>query len=132
MMRPEHVYFIRSLADGRIKIGYSNNVPRRMKQIGGVIELLGCVPGTIHDEQRIHTRFKAYLVYSEWFDDHPDIRAFLRDNGLPSDRLHALLNPPKTSRVICGCGKCSKCLHRLYMRAKRAEDRAALARFQAR
>lgn len=88
-----YVYFIRDHNDGLIKIGFSANVHRRMRSFGSSAELIGCVHGGWHEEQRIHGLFKAYRVYSEWFNDHPDIRAFIAANTIGVTELYTLFAP---------------------------------------
>lgn len=70
--RPGYVYFVR-LGD-RIKIGYSENVARRLTVIPHE-EVLGVVPGTREDEQGWHQLLADYRTVGEWFRAEPDVLA---------------------------------------------------------
>lgn len=64
-------YFIRS--GELVKIGVSNNVQRRLKQLttgnGRSMELLGVIPENI--EKQLHSLFAQYRVNGEWFKFGP-------------------------------------------------------------
>ena len=68
------VYFIR--LGSRIKIGYTTDVIRRMSALPHE-EFLGMVPGTMRDEARCHAAFNHIRMAGEWFEDTPDLRAFI-------------------------------------------------------
>ncbi|MER8810457.1 GIY-YIG nuclease family protein [Mesorhizobium australicum] len=85
------VYFVKS--GPTIKIGYSANLPRRLRELkyirpapGGrrPVELLGTIPGDIKVEARVHARFWHYKTsrhpLSEWFLDTPELRRFIATN----------------------------------------------------
>ena len=90
-----YVYFIRDHNDGLIKIGFSANVHRRMRSfriVSGTDRLRS--RRLAHEEQRIHGLFKAYRVYSEWFNDHLGYQGFHRRQHHRRDgRLYTLFAP---------------------------------------
>ena len=71
------VYFIRR--GDLIKIGWSQDVDRRIKQLDGDA-LLHDQPGTMHDEHLLHEAFADLLEPSlgrEWFHEAPKLTAFI-------------------------------------------------------
>ncbi len=60
------VYFARG-DHGLIKIGFSSDTDRRMREIGS--DLLATVPGSIPLEFALHEAFAADRAHDEWF--HP-------------------------------------------------------------
>ena len=71
--RRRYVYFAER--DGRIKIGTSNQVDARMRELGTA--LLCQLPGGFDIEKALHERFALYALGHEWFRDSPEIRAFI-------------------------------------------------------
>lgn len=73
--RPDPVvYFIGTYLDpwkGRVKIGFTRALRQRLAtlQTGSPEKLtvFATVPGTRHDEQRYHQRWKNYRLQGEWF-----------------------------------------------------------------
>lgn len=66
------VYFVRT--GGRIKIGYSTNLERRLAQYPPDIEVLYLVRGDRDRERYEHKRFAAYLADGrEWFQDRMEV-----------------------------------------------------------
>lgn len=62
------VYFIK--AEGRIKIGFSDDVPTRVKQVLSAYpegELLASMPGDRELEKFFHRKFAADRIFGEWF-----------------------------------------------------------------
>lgn len=70
--RPGFVYFVR-LGD-RIKIGYSENVDKRLTVVPHE-EVLGVIPGTRDDERAWHKLLADYRTVGEWFRAEPDVLA---------------------------------------------------------
>jgi hypothetical protein len=68
--RQGYVYFIR-LGD-RIKIGYTENVDRRLSELPHE-EVLGVIPGTRDDEQGWHRLLADYRTVGEWFLADPEV-----------------------------------------------------------
>jgi hypothetical protein len=76
------VYFVREDCGGPIKIGFSNDVYRRVKslstQAGRRMSLLAAMPGGRDEERRLHERFSGSRVLGEWFHPHAEILAEVR------------------------------------------------------
>lgn len=68
------VYFARG-ADGRIKIGYSSDTRRRMRELNAA--LLATVPGNIGLEFAIQKGFASAHVEDEWFQPTTELLAFI-------------------------------------------------------
>lgn len=87
------VYFAER--DGLVKIGYSANVDRRMRQLRA--RLLAVMPGGPYVEWQMHQLFAEYHAHGEWFHPGYGLVGFiegLRDDpefstGLPEDYRHA-------------------------------------------
>lgn len=84
------VYFIRS--GDRIKIGYSNDVQRRVQAVRGSLhtdsEYLGYMAGDRKVEGHLHRRFAASREFGEWFkvsDELLEVVELLANTGYPSD-----------------------------------------------
>lgn len=73
--RPGWVYFARFGA--RIKVGYSEDVDRRMQAIPHD-EILGIVPGTYGDEQAWHRLLAEFRVSGEWYEARPEVLEQIR------------------------------------------------------
>jgi hypothetical protein len=73
--RPGSVYFVR-LGD-RVKIGYSENVPKRLTVIPHE-EVLGVIHGTREDEQGWHQLLADYRTVGEWFRAEADVLDHIR------------------------------------------------------
>jgi hypothetical protein len=65
----EYVYFMQCQDTSLIKIGYSNDVERRLSDLrqSTRITLLNVTPGGRILEQRLHQYFANYREYKEWF-----------------------------------------------------------------
>jgi hypothetical protein len=81
MRRGGIVYFAQDELTGLIKIGTTNYLYRRIKQLAAEwnhpITLLGFVYGRFGKEAALHARFADYRHRSEWFYPHPDILGFI-------------------------------------------------------
>jgi hypothetical protein len=77
------VYFAQSGPAGPIKIGWSQDVARRLEQLQTAnaqrLVLLGTVPGRLEDEAALHTRFAHLRMEGEWFQDALEIHFYLRE-----------------------------------------------------
>lgn len=76
------VYFIRSCSPDAIKIGYSDNVFRRLRQIHGAcpspVSLVAGIPGAdTGTEAELHRRFRALRIHGEWFRSEPELLEFI-------------------------------------------------------
>jgi hypothetical protein len=70
--RQGYVYLLGSPEDpGVVKIGFSVNPTRRLKEIqrdnGHPLTLMGMLPGTRADEKAMHARFREHRKMGEWF-----------------------------------------------------------------
>lgn len=78
-MREIRLYFIG--APGRIKIGVTVDVKRRLVEIGKhivePIELLGDVAGSYGFEKHLHMLLAEHAIGREWFTDCDDVRAVM-------------------------------------------------------
>lgn len=62
---PTHIYIAKNLHSGLIKIGVSNNVPRRLKEVGPKMELVYTlqVVQALKLENKLHRYFDQYREY---------------------------------------------------------------------
>lgn len=83
--RDGHVYFVESGADGPIKIGWSQDVERRIGELqvanAHKLRLLGVVPGTMQKEGELHATFSHLRMEAEWFQNSPEIHEYLGKFG---------------------------------------------------
>jgi hypothetical protein len=79
------VYFVQRGLDGPVKIGWSQDVPRRMSELqvanAEKLRLLGTVEGTMEDEEATHVRFSHLRMNAEWFRCTEEISTHLRNLG---------------------------------------------------
>lgn len=74
------IYFARHVSSGYVKIGYSANVPLRVRQLRarhGPLELLAVARGTPKDERKAHRSFGFYRVGGEWFEPRERLIAYV-------------------------------------------------------
>jgi len=82
------VYFVTAGEGGPIKIGWSQDVSRRMEELQTAnphpLVLLATIRGTMADEARCHSLFRKHQIQSEWFAHVPEILDFLKryEHGL--------------------------------------------------
>lgn len=83
--RDGHVYFVESGPGGPIKIGWSQDVPRRISELqvanAHKLNLLGVLPGTMKKEGELHALFAHIRMEAEWFQNTLEIHDYLRENG---------------------------------------------------
>ncbi len=82
------VYFVEAVGLGLVKIGYSVDIPNRMKGIrtgeldgslsGIELRLIGTITGDKFGEHIIHRHFAVFRVRGEWFDADA-ARPFIED-----------------------------------------------------
>jgi hypothetical protein len=87
-----YVYFIRSIDNGRIKIGHSYGTPDvRLSafDIGSSsdLEKYGLMYGSYQDEASLKARFESIRVKGEWFHPHESLLAFIKENAKDWDEL---------------------------------------------
>ena len=75
------VYAIRMGFTGPIKLGYTNDLRRRLVelQVGSPVELrvLLAMPGCLDDETALHVRFKPDLLRGEWYRPSETLLAWI-------------------------------------------------------
>lgn len=72
------VYAFR-LADGTIKIGWTNNITQRRNFFAGA-EIAGFMFGGYTDEQRIHDRLSAHVHHGrEFYNPSPEVLAVVNE-----------------------------------------------------
>ena len=75
------VYFIQAGVNGAIKIGYTDNVGKRLKQIQTgnphKLNLLKVVNGGFDVESSIHKLFSEYRLEGEWFTPSREIMEYI-------------------------------------------------------
>lgn len=82
----EYVYFISS--DDKIKIGYTKNIKRRLKQLqtsnSSQLILLGYIEGDKNVEKQLHKRFAQYRIREngEWFNCNDEILDYINEYNL--------------------------------------------------
>ena len=74
------IYFAQSMNGGPIKIGFSDDVDKRMSSLRSSnpepLILLGVMEGDRVEEKKVHRLFKRKR--GEWFYDSPELREFIR------------------------------------------------------
>jgi hypothetical protein len=85
-VRKTFLYFFK--AEGRIKIGISQNVKRRVGDVsrtsGLKVECIGSLPGSYAFEKHLHKKLAEHRLEGEWFIDCDDVRAVINsvlENG---------------------------------------------------
>lgn len=72
--QPGWIYYV--LTDGKVKIGYSADVTRRLAAYPPGSDVLAVHPGTLALERQMHHQFAAFRVAGrEWFSPAPEILA---------------------------------------------------------
>lgn len=79
-----YVYFLRAAESGRIKIGKTVNVQKRLASLrgasSGALELLGYVAESAGCTERdLHARFSESRTHGEWFEPTDELLAFIRE-----------------------------------------------------
>lgn len=78
---PGTVYFIQAGPAGPIKIGVTNEMPRRLKMLQNgnheALSVIATVEANRRYEQLMHRRFYLHRLRGEWFRPAPDILAFV-------------------------------------------------------
>lgn len=81
------VYFLKAGALPKVKIGYTTNILKRLRDLQPgcceVMELIGVVPNaSIYLESALHAKFKWNRLHNEWFDLSPSIQEFIDTKAL--------------------------------------------------
>jgi hypothetical protein len=98
------IYYIQSAEGGPIKVGYSNDVPRRIRQLeahyGKPIAILGTMWGGRAEEAEIHARFAHLRIgRTEQFRPAADLMAFI-GRPLFVNQSDVELMTPATGRPV--------------------------------
>lgn len=108
------VYLILNKATRACKIGYTNNVKRRVRQLqtgsSEKLELMTSIEGSLVDEKELHRFFNEYRITGEWFTWCEDIRSYFScsSNGLgipfcdlSLDTVGIIDNLDDNTRLVC-------------------------------
>lgn len=73
---PPHIYFIRSVCGGPVKIGKAHNIKQRLATLQTShpykLEVIGIIPyGGDEVEKQLHTDLAQYRLMGEWFEWNP-------------------------------------------------------------
>lgn len=94
------IYFIQNSETKHIKIGYSNDVRKRLSEIQisspHELKILSICEGDIELEKELHDKFNDYYIRGEWFN--------------PSEELISYINnfPPYINKEYIGLTKLRK------------------------
>lgn len=94
------IYFLQSLAGGPVKIGFTEDLDSRVRQLEShycqSLAILATLPGGRDEERAIHERFSALRIgRTEQFQPGPDLMAFI---GRP---LFVSANPDTVEAMAC-------------------------------
>lgn len=97
--RPEWIYFV--ALNGLIKVGWSTQLDRRLRDYGPSVEILCHYPGTRQDETELHQILTPFRANGrEWYHDSPMIRKLIAEkvaeHGEPHIKAHWTA-PPKSA-----------------------------------
>ncbi len=77
-----YVYFVKGGKTKNIKIGYSGNMPNRMRDLQAsspdVLHPIYYFKGTKRHEAFLHELFSAFRIHGEWFKPSVRIKGFIR------------------------------------------------------
>ncbi len=80
-LRQARVYFLLNRHSNLLKIGFSQDVERRVKDLqfasGQDLVLLRTEPGARSEEKSLHIRFQHLRVKGEWFSYDGELKAYL-------------------------------------------------------
>lgn len=108
-MKTSQVYFVECA--GRIKIGYSADVKRRMHDLATAapqrLTLIAAIDGAAQLERAIHKHLDEYRIKGEWFADCPAVRATIKRLategpsavGFSEERAAGATSPPSEIQV---------------------------------
>lgn len=78
---PGFIYFIQGESGGPIKIGYTENVEKRLcaLQTGhyDTLKVLKAIPGNINDEKKHHKKFQHLRLRGEWFKPEQELLNYI-------------------------------------------------------
>ena len=77
-----HVYFVQSINEGPIKIGFTTNLARRIAQLNtgssARLVIIASMPAGRAYERHLHRRLAAHRLHGEWFADCDEVRATMQ------------------------------------------------------
>jgi hypothetical protein len=89
--KPGFIYFVR--CRDRVKIGFTQNVRRRMGQLRSDIpyeaELIGVMLGSLSVERDTHARFARSRASGEWFHCTREILDFVKEYAVEYEQIVA-------------------------------------------
>lgn len=99
------VYFVQSEHGGPVKIGFAEDVARRMVQLQvsrpDKLVLLASMPGSVRDEADMHRRFVHIRERGEWFTDTEELMGFIR--SIACDQSHIATVTGHDSSLVTPC-----------------------------
>jgi len=96
----QYVYF--AVSGEEVKIGTSNNPPRRVKGMQIVrpdLKLLAYIPGGIETEARLHQRFQKFRIIGECFHLVAEIQEFVKEQ-LDAQYKRSVALKPEEERFL--------------------------------
>lgn len=89
-----HIYFVQAETIGHIKIGWTGNLPDRLKSLRTSspvpLRLLGAIWAEMEIERVLHGAFKEDRVCGEWFKPHALLLEYIRDHAAKPVGLYTL------------------------------------------
>lgn len=106
------VYFIQN-EKGRIKIGFSNDPEKRLKELQTAtdeeLKIIGIKPGGLSEEKRIQKIFEFAHVRREWFDPVSELLNFVKVETGNTVHLKKLVCLLKKKNWIAECVRHNTC-----------------------
>ncbi len=88
---PGFIYFVQGECGGPIKIGYTNDIEKRLRalQTGypDILKLLLAFPGNPQYEKLVHKQLDKYRLQGEWFKPSPEVMNRIRDFKIMNNRV---------------------------------------------
>lgn len=79
------IYFLKNKKVDVVKIGYTSNIQRRIKQLEQQskckLKLLLLMPGNILNEKELHKHFKNCNISGEWFNYSEAVKSYISLNN---------------------------------------------------
>jgi hypothetical protein len=77
------VYFVQSGEDGPIKIGFAEDVARRVRELqtahAARLRILAFIRGSMTTERQLHWQFRAIRISGEWYSPGPELLAYIAE-----------------------------------------------------
>lgn len=81
------VYAVQGVSGGPIKIGWTQDLDRRLGELqtgnAQPLRVIAACVGRRVDEQELHVRFAHLRLCGEWFKDDPELRKVIEAGGSP-------------------------------------------------